>query len=63
MPLLWKHGLRDGQTLSGPLFPQVLPETIPGEAELEFRGPEPPDPENLRRFGEAVSKVASAGTQ
>ncbi len=63
MPLLWKHGLRDGQTLSGPLFPQVLPETIQGEAELEFRGPEPPDPENLRRFGEAVSKVASAGTQ
>ena len=63
MPLLWKHGLRDGQSLSGPLFPQVLPECIPGEVERGFRGPEPPDPENLRRFGEAVSRVGAGGTE
>lgn len=25
LPLLWEHGLRDGDPIGGPLFPQVLP--------------------------------------
>jgi ectoine hydroxylase-related dioxygenase (phytanoyl-CoA dioxygenase family) len=41
-PLHWKHGLKTGDVLSGPLFPQVLPEVIPAELSVRERGPEPP---------------------
>lgn len=38
MPLLWEHGLRNGQPLSGPVFPQVLPELLRGEVAARSRG-------------------------
>ncbi|MBW2282190.1 MAG: phytanoyl-CoA dioxygenase family protein [Deltaproteobacteria bacterium] len=54
MPLFWEHGLRAGDPLGGPLFPQILPETLPGEAGARAAGPEPPDPARLRQVGEEV---------
>lgn len=54
MPLLWEHGLADGDELAGPLFPQVLPDTI--AAEVESRPfPEPPD-------ADAVARTLAAAT-
>ncbi|MCZ6782136.1 MAG: phytanoyl-CoA dioxygenase family protein [Proteobacteria bacterium] len=60
MPLLWKHGLAPGDELSGPLFPQILPEPIPAEGELRARGPEAPDPSIVKRFVEAQAALAQA---
>jgi ectoine hydroxylase-related dioxygenase (phytanoyl-CoA dioxygenase family) len=48
MPLLWDHGLRDGDPIGGSLFPQVLPETIEAEGAVRRAGPEPPDPVTVR---------------
>ena len=31
MPLLWEHGLANGDPLAGSLFPQILPQPIPAE--------------------------------
>ena len=45
MPLLWDHGLSDGDTLRGSLFPQVLPGPIAAEGARRGQGPEPPDPD------------------
>ena len=56
MPLLWTHGLRAGDTLSGPLFPQVLPTTIDEEGAARATGPEAPDPQLVEEF---VARVAS----
>ncbi len=56
LPLLWEHGLRDGEPLSGPLFPQVLPHPIAAEGERRARGPEPPDPERVKTVLSAISR-------
>ncbi len=45
MPLFWPHGLSKGDALRGPLFPQILPHTVEGEAGRRVVGPEPPDRE------------------
>ena len=47
MPLLWPHGLRPGDPLGGPLFPQIRPRTIEAEGRARARGPEPPDPATM----------------
>ena len=52
MPLFWPHGLEPGDPLGGPLFPQILPEPIPGEAGARDDGPEPPEPALLTKVGE-----------
>lgn len=44
MPLLWDHGLSNGESIGGSLFPQVLPERIRSEGSRRAEGPEPPDP-------------------
>lgn len=44
MPLLWDHGLRDGERLGGSLFPRVLPAPIEGECARHTGPSEPPDP-------------------
>ncbi len=49
MPLLWRHGLAAGDPLGGPLFPRILPRTRPEEGAARARGPEPPDPEIVRK--------------
>jgi ectoine hydroxylase-related dioxygenase (phytanoyl-CoA dioxygenase family) len=55
MPLLWPHGLTPGDTLSGPLFPQILPAPIAAEGARRAAGPEPPD------FGLIQAARAAAG--
>lgn len=54
MPLFWPHGLESGDPLGGPLFPQILPQTVAGEAGVRSDGPEPPDPARLARVGADV---------
>jgi hypothetical protein len=55
MPLLWDHGLSTGDALAGPLFPQVLPHPIQEEGRRRAAGPEPPDPEYVRRVMAALA--------
>jgi hypothetical protein len=55
MPLMWEHGLEEGDALAGPLFPQVLPAVIPGEAPRRSGPPEPPDPSRLARMAEVIA--------
>ncbi|BFM14842.1 phytanoyl-CoA dioxygenase family protein [Maricurvus nonylphenolicus] len=43
MPLLWDHGLKAGDKLSGSLFPQVWPDVIESEISRRMAGPELPD--------------------
>lgn len=38
-PITAKHHLKDGDFLSGPLYPQVLPVTIDSELALRNKGP------------------------
>jgi ectoine hydroxylase-related dioxygenase (phytanoyl-CoA dioxygenase family) len=47
MPLNWRHGLRPGAPLGGPLFPQILPCPLAHELGPRAHGPEPRDPELL----------------
>ncbi len=60
MPLLWDHGLSDGERLGGSLFPQVLPETITAEGARRAEGPEPPDPEYAGRVMASIAAHLSA---
>lgn len=61
MPLLWEHGLAPGESLSGPLFPRVLPTRIAGEDAHRAEGPVPPDPAVVDRvLGEIREHVARA---
>ena len=62
MPLLWSHGLSNGERLSGSLFPQVLPTPIPAEGARRSRGPEPPDPAIARQVIEAIAERMTAGS-
>ncbi|MEE2674801.1 MAG: phytanoyl-CoA dioxygenase family protein [Myxococcota bacterium] len=61
MPLLWDHGLLDGDPIGGSLFPRVLPEPIEAEGSVRRDGPEPPDPATvqtvLTAIGDRVAKV------
>ena len=50
MPLLWDHGLNEGDPLGGPLFPQVWPHTIAEEVARRMEGPEPPSPTQRKAF-------------
>jgi len=56
MPLLWDHGLSDGDRLAGSLFPQVLPEPIAAEGARRAQGPEPPDPGIVRQLMSELAK-------
>ena len=56
MPLLWPHGLRKGDALGGPLFPQILPHPIEAEGARRAQGPEPPDPASMGGVREDVGK-------
>lgn len=56
MPLLWEHGLENGQRLAGPLFPQVLPAPIPGEDPRRTGAPEPPEPSYVQRVLEGMRR-------
>lgn len=47
---LWEHDLQEGDALSGPLFPQVLPELIEAQVGIRMRGPISPDPERYNAF-------------
>jgi ectoine hydroxylase-related dioxygenase (phytanoyl-CoA dioxygenase family) len=58
MPLLWDHGLSQGDALHGPLFPLVLPEPIDGESPRRTGPAEPPRIELLKRVAEAMASAA-----
>lgn len=55
MPLLWEHGLEEGDPLTGPLFPQVLPKLLAGEAPRRTGPPEPPEPSRLALVAEKIA--------
>ncbi len=44
---LWDPALKDGDPLSGRMFPQVLPTLIDAEIEQRMRGPVPPEPHQV----------------
>jgi ectoine hydroxylase-related dioxygenase (phytanoyl-CoA dioxygenase family) len=50
LPLLWRHGLKPGDPIGGPLFPRVLPEPVPGETDTRWQGPDAPDPKRTDEF-------------
>ncbi len=56
MPLLWDHGLKDGDRLSGALFPRVLPSPIPTEGARRAEGPELPDPAYVQKVMSAIAE-------
>jgi ectoine hydroxylase-related dioxygenase (phytanoyl-CoA dioxygenase family) len=60
MPLLWEHGLTNGDRIGGPLFPQVLPEPIPSEGARRAEGPEPPHPAYVQRVMSAIAERMTA---
>ena len=60
MPLIWDHGLSNGDTLGGSLFPQVLPEPIPAECARRTAGPEPPHPAYVKRVMGAIAERMGA---
>lgn len=56
----WPHGLRPGDPLGGPVFPQVLPEILPEEIAARMQGPIPPDSALVRqnaRLAEAFERI------
>lgn len=44
VPLLWQHGLKPGDPMGGPLFPQVLPHVVAEDVVDRFAGAQPGDP-------------------
>ena len=60
MPLLWDHGLSNGDRIGGSLFPQVLPESIPSEGTRRAEGPEPPYPAYVKRVMSAIAERMTA---
>lgn len=56
LPLLWDHGLADGDPLAGPLFPRILPEPVPAEWRRRAVGPEPPDPATVARVQAEIAE-------
>ncbi len=65
MPLFWRHGLKPGDPLGGPLFPRILPSPIESEGAVRERGPEPPDPgivkDVIGRVSEVMARKRGAG--
>lgn len=51
------HGLKPGASMSGPIFPQILPALVPAEQELRDQGPIRPDPALLAAFQAAVQEA------
>ncbi len=60
MPLLWDHGLSNGDPIAGTLFPQVLPEPIPSEGTRRAKGPEPPDAAIVQQLMSTLAKRTKA---
>ena len=48
--IFWEHGLKDGDFVSGPLFPQIYPGILESEVSARMRGPIPPDPARFEAF-------------
>jgi len=63
MPLLWEHGLRDGDPIGGSLFPQVLPETLEAEGAARRAGPEPPAPATVERILSGIRESLKRAAQ
>lgn len=57
MPLLWDHGLEQGDRLSGPLFPQVWPHVLEEEIAARWAAPEPPSPKALGAFSRHLQET------
>ena len=58
---LWKHGLKEGDFLSGGLYPQVLPSLLYTEVGKRLRGPIAPAPERFKEFVTSLeSRIAAA---
>ena len=55
MPLLWDHGLAEGDPIGGSLFPQILPATLEAEGARRREGPEPPDPAVVQRVMASIA--------
>lgn len=58
---LWNHDLKEGDALSGSLYPQVLPGLLDTEVAERLRGPIAPAPERLKAFVTSLeSRIAAA---
>ncbi|MGB6102439.1 MAG: phytanoyl-CoA dioxygenase family protein [Pusillimonas sp.] len=52
----WPHGLKNGDPMGGPVFPQVLPEIRPRDISARMKGPIPPDMSILRQNAELAAR-------
>lgn len=57
MPVAWAHGLQIGDPLSGPVFPQVLPEIDVLALADRLKGPVAPDPQKV---ADIIQQIATA---
>ena len=56
--VMWDHGLEDGDLVSGPLFPRVLPTIAESEVLERMKGPMPPKPERIEAFAASIATAA-----
>ncbi|MER9947211.1 phytanoyl-CoA dioxygenase family protein [Mesorhizobium sp. M0047] len=52
----WSHGLKAGDPIGGPVFPQVLPQINEEEISARMNGPIPPDKDLVRQNMELASR-------
>ena len=52
--IMWDHGLNDGEAVSGPLFPQVLPFIDERDVAKRMLGPIPPQRERIESFAASI---------
>ena len=58
---LWNHDLKEGDTLAGSLYPQILPGLLSTEVAERLRGPIAPDPERFKAFVTSLEgRIAAA---
>ena len=63
MPLLWEHGLSDGDPLGGSLFPRILPSPVYGECARWTGPPEPPEPGHLKQVMAEIQESLRAAAR
>ncbi|HVR91938.1 MAG TPA: phytanoyl-CoA dioxygenase family protein [Novosphingobium sp.] len=60
---LWNHSVKEGDSLSGSLYPQILPGLLDTEVGERLRRPIPPAPERFEAFVASLKSRIAAATQ
>jgi len=63
MPLMWDHGLHQGDKISGSLFPQILPQSIAEEGANRAKGIEKPDKAIVKQRMDKIASVLADRTR